>query len=125
MSLELLAPVEVVRTPEPVEAWRAWTLWGRRDGTGLRLRPIAGRSRPWPPLRPAEASCGLARLHAAPNLHCSCGLHGTRHPAALKRAKDPAVVGTVALWGTVIEHDLGYRARFAYPQRLRLVCTFC
>ena len=37
----------------------------------------------------------------------------------------PAVLGRVALWGRVIEHEHGYRARFAYPQRLRLICQFC
>jgi hypothetical protein len=34
-------------------------------------------------------------------------------------------VGTVALWGTIIEHVLGYRARFGYPLRLCLVCPIC
>ena len=29
------------------------------------------------------------------------------------------------MWGRVIEHELGYRARFAYPQRVRLNCQFC
>jgi hypothetical protein len=31
----------------------------------------------------------------------------------------------VALWGRIVEHELGYRAEFAYPQRLRLVCRLC
>jgi hypothetical protein len=35
------------------------------------------------------------------------------------------VIGTVALWGRVVEHDHGYRAEFGYPQRLRLVCHVC
>jgi len=35
------------------------------------------------------------------------------------------VIGTVALWGGVIEHELGYRAEFGYPQRLRLICPEC
>ena len=35
------------------------------------------------------------------------------------------MLGRVALWGKVIEHERGYRARFAYPQRLRLICPFC
>ena len=35
------------------------------------------------------------------------------------------MLGRVALWGRVIEHEHGYRARFAYPQRLRLLCQFC
>ena len=38
--------------------------------------------------------------------------------------RSPAVIGT-ALWGEVIEHEFGYRARFRYPQRLRIVCPEC
>jgi hypothetical protein len=34
-------------------------------------------------------------------------------------------VGRVALWGRTIEHERGWRARFAYPDRLRLVCIVC
>src|SRR5262249_15702552 len=34
-------------------------------------------------------------------------------------------VGSVALWGRIIEHEHGYRSEFAYPQRLRLVCSIC
>jgi hypothetical protein len=34
-------------------------------------------------------------------------------------------VGTVALWGTIVEHALGYRARFGYPLQLCLVCPIC
>jgi hypothetical protein len=29
------------------------------------------------------------------------------------------------MWGRVVEHDLGYRAEFAYPARIRLVCSVC
>jgi hypothetical protein len=36
-----------------------------------------------------------------------------------------AVVGSVAMWGTVVEHAAGYRSRFAYPDRLRLICGRC
>jgi hypothetical protein len=35
------------------------------------------------------------------------------------------VVGTVSLWGRVIQHERGWRAQFAYPDRLRLVCSAC
>jgi len=37
----------------------------------------------------------------------------------------PPVAGTVSLWGTVIEHERGWRGRFAYPSRLLLVCAMC
>ena len=36
----------VERATEPILAWRAWALTGRRDGSDLLLRPVAGRSRP-------------------------------------------------------------------------------
>lgn len=110
---------------EPIVAWRAWALTGKRDGTDLLLRPVAGRSRPWKPLEAAEAACKHARLHGAPNVDCSCGLHGTHDVDILRRTRTPAVLGRVALWGRVIEHELGYRAQFGYPQRLTLVCQFC
>ena len=122
-TLERGLPVEV--SSEPVVAWRAWALTGRRDGSQLLLRPVAGRTRPWPPGRPAEAGCRMGRFHEAPHVGCSCGLHGTHGLDLLRRTRCPAVLGRVALWGRIVEHDLGYRARFGYPQRLRLICQFC
>ena len=114
---------ETPLVPGPVVAWRAWGLSGQ-CGT-LRLRPVGRFARPWPPRRPVEASCGHWRFHRAPSLGCTCGVHATREPELLQRARGPAVVGTVALWGTIVEHALGYRARFGYPQRLCLVCPIC
>jgi hypothetical protein len=35
------------------------------------------------------------------------------------------VIGAIAMWGTVIEHARGARSEFAYPARLRLVCSQC
>ncbi len=35
------------------------------------------------------------------------------------------MLGTVALWGRIIEHEHGFRAALAYPQRLRLLCYLC
>jgi hypothetical protein len=121
--LERTLPVET-RT-EPAIAWRVWALSGRRDGSRLLLRPVAGRSRPWLPGRPAEAVCRVGWFHDAPHPDCSCGLHGTHDAEPLRRTRSPAVLGRVALWGRVIEHELGFRARYGYPQRLRLVCQFC
>ena len=49
---------------------------------------------------------------------------GPGTPRALG-SRTAAVVGRVAMWGRVIEHTKGYRAEFAYPSRLRLVCSWC
>lgn len=124
-DLTLVRGLETTITTEPILAWRAWALTGKRDGSGLLLRPVAGRSRPWRPLEPAEAACKHARRHRAPDISCSCGLHGTHEIETLRRTRCPAVLGRVAFWGRVIEHELGYRAQYAYPQRLGLICQFC
>ena len=110
---------------EPIIAWRAWALTGHHDGTNLLLRPVAKRARTWRPGEVVEASCRSSRWHDAPDPGCTCGLHGTHGLEVLRKTKCPAVLGRVALWGRVIEHEHGFRARFAYPQRLRLLCQFC
>lgn len=117
------SPVDLSK--EPIAAWRTWTLTGSRSGGNLLLRPVAKRSRTWQPLEAAEAACRTSRRHAAPDLACTCGLHGTHSFEILRRTKNPAVLGRVALWGRVVEHEYGFRAQFAYPQRLRLICQFC
>ena len=123
LTLDRALPVEV--SAEPIEAWRTWALTGKRDGSRMLLRPVAAGSRPWPVGRPAEAICRNSWGHPAPHVGCSCGLHGTHDPDLLRRTRSPAVLGRVAFWGRVIEHELGFRARFGYPQRIRLLCQFC
>jgi hypothetical protein len=123
MPTRLETPVATLA--EPIHAWRTWTLLGSRDGSRVRLAPIAGGGRPWPPRRPAEASCTRHRSHVRPELDCTCGLHAVESPDELRRTRDPAVLGTVALWGRIVEHEHGFRAALAYPQRLRLLCYLC
>jgi len=122
-STRLSGPVD--HLVEPVHAWRTWTLVGSRDGRDVRLAPIAGDGKPWPPRRPAAASCTRHRSHVRPELDCTCGLYAVASPDDLRRTRDPAVLGTVALWGRIVEHEQGYRAALGYPQRLRLVCYLC
>src|SRR3989304_9061569 len=104
---------------EPIHAWRTWTLSGSRDGTELQLLPIAGDGRPWPARSPASATCTRHRSHRVPQLDCSCGLHAMHDPDLLRRTRDPGALGSVALWGSVVEHAHGFRAGFGDPQRGR------
>ena len=122
---------------EPIEGWRAWRLHRRSDGA-LRIAPTTPRS-DWEPSVPIHATCSgshtreymiynpeLAEFHRSPEPGCTCGIHAMKDPARLRRASRAAgVVGTIAMWGRVIEHTKGYRAEFAYPARLRLVCSWC
>lgn len=119
-----LTPGPTVLT-QPIDGWRTWTLDGSRDGSEVRLLPIAGTGRPWPRREPVRAECARRRLHRVPGLDCTCGIHATRGVDLLRRTRDPAVLGTVALWGRVLEHANGYRAERGYPQRLTLICPLC
>jgi hypothetical protein len=116
---------------EPFEAWRVWRVV-RRDGE-YSLGSVIQRAL-WPAGEAFTADCLRApRLfsrfrrkqpHEAPDARCECGIYA----AALERvgqylADAPfrgvaRVLGKVALWGTVIECDRGFRASLAYPTRI-------
>jgi hypothetical protein len=120
---------------EPVIGWRAWGL--RRRSRELELVALTDERGAWPARKELVAACHPyrgARLQvpvhgSAPVFGCSCGIYASdslRSLALSAGAFPPVpVVGTAAMWGRVIEHDRGYRAEFAYPDRLRLVCARC
>jgi hypothetical protein len=119
---------------DPVIGWRVWNLAEREDGPVL--QPAGSGTDEWPTRRPLEARCAVPRVltgrrrrHEAPDLQCRCGIHASDSLDVFPRewpAWPPApVVGRVALWGPVVAHERGWRARFAYPDRLRLVCIWC
>ena len=121
---------------EAIDGWRLWRLGLAADGRPGLLPAGSGGTDAWVPRRAAEARCsvpalirGSRRPHEAPDLRCICGIHATRAlgdaPRDAPAYPTPPVAGTVALWGRVIEHERGWRARFGYPSRLALVCTLC
>jgi hypothetical protein len=128
-----------MRTPErrdaPITGWRTWNL--SDDPSAPRLLPAGSGGRAaWEPLSAAVARCAASAIltrsihrHPAPDPACTCGIHASRSLEAFERPRPawppPCVVGTVSLWGTVIEHERGWRGRFAYPARLCLVCSMC
>jgi hypothetical protein len=127
------ATPEVALAPDYAEPLRAWRLWEVEAVEGLpRLRSLY-RFSFWPVGAPLEARCEAQRLrlprrprHAAPTETCTCGIYGA--PFELIRRKLavdcglPAgclfVIGTVSLWGDVLECERGWRAAFAYPSRI-------
>ncbi len=113
---------------EPVIAWRAWAL-ARTPSGEPELRPIIYAAETWPAREAARAACPPHRSegHRSPGDRCTCGLYAVDGLDRLPRVtgRDVTVVGSVAMWGRLLEHDAGFRAEFAYPQRLRLVCGRC
>jgi hypothetical protein len=120
---------------EAITGWRIWNL--SEDAAGPLLQPAgSGVDAPWKPMHRVEARCGRPGLltavigpHVAPHIRCKCGIYASRSLEVFARPRPawppPTVVGTAALWGTVIEHERGWRARYAYPERLRIVCAMC
>ena len=106
--------------------WRAWQL--RRVGGVLTLGSLT-RPDTWPPGEVMEARCTRHRGTTALIQGCTCGLYAAASAKDLARTGvlNPAVgvVGAIAMWGTVVEHQRGARSRFAYPARLRLACGPC
>ena len=128
-------PGIIERSVEPITGWRVWDLSDSSAGGPL-LHPVGSGVDIWPPGQPVEARCGASPLltwtrrpHDAPDPTCRCGIHGARSLEEIDRPRPayppPTVVGSVSLWGRVIEHERGWRAAFGYPSRLRLVCAMC
>ncbi|MGD9696224.1 MAG: hypothetical protein AB7V42_11260 [Thermoleophilia bacterium] len=119
---------------EPILGWRAWLV--TREFNGWRLRsPYRGTA--WPAGEALVARCrqplallrprGRLERHSAPSEGCVCGIYAAREPEAALRHLEatltslprwPAVLGLVALWGKVIESELGWRAERGYPLTL-------
>ena len=124
---------------EPVLGWRSWAVI--RSGAEFRLRSIAFTD-VWPVREAFVAKCYDAishfpvRLwrrprHVPVTLDCDCGIHAAADTASAaaylhlyedlpQRSICHRALGRVALWGTVVEGDLGWRASCAYPQEIFL-----
>jgi hypothetical protein len=115
---------------EPLCGWRLWEV--EHLGADARLRSLY-RDSFWPVGAPLEARCEAQRLrlsrrprHAAPTETCTCGIYAApfeliRRKLVVDRSLPPGclfVIGTVSLWGDVLECERGWRAAFAYPSRL-------
>jgi hypothetical protein len=124
---------EVAMAPDYVEPLCAWRLWEVEDvDEAPRLRSLY-RISFWPVGAPLEARCEAQRLrlsrrprHAAPTETCTCGIYAApfeliRKKLAIDQGRPPGcflVIGTVFLWGDVLECERGWRAARAYPGRL-------
>ena len=98
----------------PVVGYRVWH-W---DSTGV--NSLNGAH--WLPRNPFLAECKAQRCHEAPHEGCTCGVYAAKSVDHLHRTgyEQYGVTGEVYLWGTVVEHEQGWRAQFAYPKKLVL-----
>jgi hypothetical protein len=112
----------------PIIGYRVWT-WGT---TGL--KSLCGER--WKPSQSLAARCRASTVvgpiagrteavhdaHEPPQANCTCGVYAvkTLHHFRSAGYERYGIHGEVYLWGTVVEHELGWRAQFAYPKTLFL-----
>jgi len=102
-----------MRAPDfvsPVVGCRVWQ-W---DVAGL--KSLNGVE--WIPGEPFTAQCRIRGCHEAPRSDCTCGVYAAKTLDHLRRIgyTQDRFQGEVWLWGTVVEHEGGWRAQFAYPK---------
>lgn len=113
-----------------ITAWRAWRVENRVENhvpggepPELRLKST-GYPMFWQPRKRHEAICGRHGRHTAPDWYCHCGIWAFKSVDEMQEVLQeqkytgPGVLGTVTLWGKVIETEHGFRAQYAYPQEL-------
>lgn len=123
-SLREVNPVRLTKPmPDyvaPLTGWRGWKV-DKNDLVAL------GQTAVWEPEKAVAAVCtsNKAAGHAAPVKDCACGYWSFKSldtvQEALGRYSTVAVLGTVDIWGRVIECENGYRSEFAYPKELWLL----
>jgi hypothetical protein len=115
---------------EPAIGWRVWTV--TEDAGQLRLSSVLYPT-VWPVRREFVAACAVhapsgRAPHAVPHIRCGCGVHAAASVDGAASYFDGQagtfgreiyrVIGSVSLWGSVVEGDRGWRSSHAYPQRL-------
>jgi hypothetical protein len=125
---------------EPIVGWRCWSVLERAEATRL-CSPAF--TTVWPPRQELVARCkhlswtgqvddALPPVHEAPYDSCTCGIYAGQsastaasflidNATARRRRRAAMVLGRVSLWGTVVEAEVGWRGRCAYPERLWLL----
>ena len=121
---------------EEIVALRGWDLVVDSDSRYVLKSPGRGPVL-WPKLKPLKAECIPPYLHGktvpstrrtrtrheSPGLRCWCGAYGLK--VGVREALG-TVAGEVYLFGEYVEHDLGYRAQYAYPKNLTWFrCSSC
>jgi hypothetical protein len=99
--------------------WRGWTIKDEK------LQAL-GMTKAWKPKKAEPAKCQTCKSHRAPSRECSCGYWSFKSMDVLTKALvgyvgTVLVVGSVEIWGRVIECENGYRSEYAYPKELWLL----
>lgn len=129
-------PIAIPDFSEVMVGWRAWGVDPDTPaGTPPLLQSVTYGHHIWQPREAIEATCARHNSsgvkyadHEVPVEDCTCGLYSAKtyeHLQSMRYHEYDAdkrglyhVVGSVSLWGKVIEGSQGWRAQFGYPREL-------
>jgi hypothetical protein len=120
---------------EPIVGWRCWRVLPMQmlsEGERYRLCAAGTNGFPkvWEPRSAVVAQCAsFGSRHEAPHRSHECGIYAYESQAEGEAMfanlwgwnAGPGIIwafGRVSLWGRVIEHELGWRAQYAYPYEI-------
>ncbi len=108
-------PIQQLETLPPevgeIVAWRAWRII--QTSAGLRLMSVTQKSM-WEPGEP---------MVGKPSANSLEGIYASKTRAMIENSPYAtySIIGEVALWGEVVEHENGYRAQYAKPLTLEFL----
>lgn len=125
-KIEALQTKSAVKVQKPMPdythtltGWRGWIV---QNGV---LKAL-GMSGVWTPKKITAAECLNKANHACPSSACSCGYWSFKTLENLTEVlsgytNSVQVIGSVEVWGKVIDCEKGFRSEFAYPKELWLL----
>lgn len=112
-----------------VTAYRVWRVCAVNNCYYLRSLSVPEL---WIPFTPLKAVCNINNNTYFSEPHSikhDCGIYAYKNEDFIRLNSTSfggVVVGKVSLWGYVIEHEMGYRAEYAYPSELLyFICMEC
>jgi hypothetical protein len=114
-------PPAPAKCPDYVGTLTGWRGWEVSGG----LLEALGTDFTWEPRRAMRARCKREE-HIAPSKKCACGFWSFKTSELLTKAlvtyaDHVSVIGTVEIWGRVIECKNGFRSEYSYPKELWLL----
>lgn len=108
---------------EAVIGWRRWSV--KMFGNQL----FSNNGVEWKPFEKLVAECkkegifGKLSANNCSGLLCECGIYAYKDRFRARHGENAPkdvthVWGEVYLWGRIVEHELGWRAQYAYPKSL-------
>ena len=100
---------------DPIVGYRSWKLVESSEGVPVLYSVVQDYC--WLPFESAHGEVNANPTDPNSDANPHAGIYAFKSPDGLYLEHD-CIYGEVNLWGSVLEHDEGYRAEFAYPKEL-------